>query len=757
MTRMFPVIALAALVLSCGRCPEPGAAVSTPAGDSGWFTDLQPVQGEFRVRTERPRLYLTPEELPALRERIGSTHRAAWEQVLAARQGDNLRDRMLAAAFISLVQGDPAAGREAAEAALQFTVEPLQDDLGDAYRVWPAAVVFDWCRDSFTEEQAARLLAQVRALLQYAQTPDLESQPPHAGHLVNHLADAYLPAGIAFYEMDSTIYQRALAVTRTQLTAKNIFYRYGASSQGNSYGVTHVNGDMRLLALLLKATGEDLFARFPFYRELGYYWIYTARPDGQYLRNGDDWLDSGRGSKVLGDSLPGEPAPFVPAGMERTWTNPWLAELLLYPAAVYRDPQLLNEYLKVRQLEQAWTAIEDILWRDPALATADPRELPALRWSGGPVGLLHFRTGWGQDDVVGMFKVMPLFAKNHDHLDRLSFQLYCRGALALDSGVYEGKNSSYDSDHWLNYFQRTIAHNTLLVRDPAEQAFYRGKQVKADGGQLYPRQGDNPMKLETIAEPDFTIARVLAAETDPEGTWAFVTADAAPGYGPKAELVERSFVFLRGQSDPSAALVILDRVVSRDPSFQKVWLLHSMEEPAVAGNAFTIRRGGEGAGGVLAGFTLLPEAAKIEKIGGPGYEFWVNDTNYATTKGGDAELGAWRLEVSPAQDGREALFLHALLIYPGEPATAPAAAMVSGPGLAGATVPGWTVVRALPGEAATLEYSCAAGEQLVFGLEPGKTVRVSLEGGELASLTVSGNGALRFRADSPGTIRLEYR
>ena len=54
--------------------------------------------------------------------------------------------------------------------------------------------------------------------------------------------------------------------------------------------------------------------------------------------------------------------------------------------------------------------------------------------------MLLFRSGWGNDDAVGMFKVGPLFIKNHDHLDRLSFQLYCRGALAIETARSASRN-----------------------------------------------------------------------------------------------------------------------------------------------------------------------------------------------------------------------------------------------------------------------------------------------------------------------------
>jgi len=707
--------------------------------------------GEFSVRQDRPRLYLNAADLDKVRIRIATTHQDEWRSVLRARESEDLTQRMLACAFSYQVDRGRTQARRAINAALEIAgkdLDRIDDDLRLAYRIWPESVVYDWCYDQFTPEERQLLLTRVHAQLEIAGGKILETQPPHAGHLVNYLADAHIPAGIAFREDDPSIFERALKVTRTQIAAKNLFYQYGASSQGNSYGVTHVNGDYRILMMLLKPTGVDLFARFPFYRDLGYYWIYTRRPDGQLLRNGDDWLDDMKQNNRV---LKGAGDPDV-----NLWTHPWLVQFLLYGAAKYGDPYLMAAYKNLRDIDLAWTAIEDIIWRDASAPVKGPESLPTVRYLAGTVGTLLFRTGWGMDDVVGMFKVMPLFAKNHDHLDRLSFQIYCRGALAIDSGLYEGSHSLYDSDHWLNYLQRTIAHNSLLIRDPGEKLVYRGKPVNIDGGQFYPSQGANADTIEAIADPQWSLARVIAAEADPRRNYAYVAGDATRGYGAKAESVQRTFVFLQGNKEGAAAsFVIADQATSRQPEFEKVWLIHSIEEPAVEGSTIRIRRAkGRNSGGLLISQTLIPEQAVLRKVGGPGQEFLVNGVNYATEKGGDAEGGAWRVEVTARDGGKTVLFLHALQVFPRVPGTTPVPARrIEGPNVEGAEFPDWSVVLLTGGEHGNrVQFaSRRPGKRryLVLGFPASRIIEVNIAGGKPLKLSTTNSGALFFEAEQP--------
>ncbi|RPJ58785.1 MAG: hypothetical protein EHM23_16400 [Acidobacteria bacterium] len=744
-----------------------------------WLADLEPIKDEFRVRPERPRLYINRDDLPVIRSRAATSHQEAWQSVNsisdfsrlkdawydvhsvysgtngnAAVRSNRLTDRILAHAFQYLITNEPSHAREAIDAALELSADTKGDDLANAYRVWPESVAFDWCHAHLRPGEGQKLLENVRKQLKIvdAEVP-LEKSALHMGHLVNHLADAFLPAGIAFYDEAPEIFERAIKVACSEIVAKNVFYRSGLSSQGDSYGLTHYHGDIRMLAMLKKATGVDLFQRFPFYRDVGYYWVYTRRPDGQFLRLGDEWMDS--------QNVPvwDPPAP---------WGPPWLMEALAYAAGAYGDAHLAYEYLKVRNLNHTWVAITDILWRDPDVEPRSPEDLPPVRYLDGAAGTLLFRTGWGPDDVVGLFKAMPLYVKNHDHLDRLSFQIYCRGALAIDSGIYEGVDSGYGSPHWLNYLQRTIAHNSLLIRDPGEEVLYRGRKVVADGGQRFPGVGNDPVSLADLRDPLWHIARVLSHGEDQElGRYAFVSADATAGYGPKAEKVERSFVFLNGSRSganpenvvPKATIVIRDRVVARNPGHQIVWLFHSLEEPAIEGVKFTIKNSGANYGGVLLSHSLLPRQARIDKVGGPGKEFWVNDTNYGTSKSGTCEAGAWRLEITPQEADRAVDFLHVFQVYPRPPAKAPVPLSVEGRGVVGAELLDRTVIFSTAGDGArSLQYvSVGTGqrEHLVIGLPAGKMANVSAGGRNTGQFSTGPSGSLTFRIDQQG--RTEFQ
>lgn len=65
------------------------------------------------------------------------------------------------------------------------------------------------------------------------------------------------------------------------------------------------------------------------------------------------------------------------------------------------------------------------------------------------------------------------------------------------------------------------------------------------------------------------------------------------------------------------------------------------------------------------GRVLLPETAAIAATGGPGFEFFVDGTNYdedgavqlAAARHKGAEPGSWRLEVQPGSQNRQDEFL----------------------------------------------------------------------------------------------------
>ena len=52
----------------------------------------------------------------------------------------------------------------------------------------------------------------------------------------------------------------------------------------------------------------------------------------------------------------------------------------------------------------------------------------------------------------------------HQHMDQGHFEIWRRGPLALDSGVY----ANWGTEHREAYYIRTVAHNSLQIRQPGE-------------------------------------------------------------------------------------------------------------------------------------------------------------------------------------------------------------------------------------------------------------------------------------------------
>jgi heparin/heparan-sulfate lyase len=202
-----------------------------------------------------------------------------------------------------------------------------------------------------------------------------------------------------------------------------------------------------------------------------YDFLYRRRPDGLFLPAGD--VNHVRGT-VESFALPA-----------------------MLAASYYHDPYLAFEYSRRTNID-AHCRILELLWRDFDLEEWEPDDLPLTFYSGTPFGWMIARTGWGTNSVIAEMKINEHFVGNHQHMDGGAFQIYYKGPLAIDSGMYQGSSGGYNSPHNKNYAKRTIAHNSLLVYDPDEvfETYNYGGEDKTavaanDGGQRMPGAGWN--------------------------------------------------------------------------------------------------------------------------------------------------------------------------------------------------------------------------------------------------------------------------
>ncbi len=645
-------------VLACLLClAQPTDMAAGSPVDAKWMSLPDGVSVPVPP-AEHPRLFLRARDIADLRARI--THpvlKPYWENL--QRLGErNAENRMVVDALRCLIQSDSALARRTIATALD-TLEKAEWNMetGDVSRpigrmLLAAAVVYDWCYGWLTSQEKEEFAVQ---FIRLARMFEIGYPIQQDGALTGHLAEwmvmrDMLSAGIAAYDEYPDMYVEAAGkFFRDFLPARNWIYPGGAYHQGAAYGDTRFGSDLYPLWIFDRLGAGNVYN--PSQQFIPYQWVYMRRPDGRLITGGDDFI----------------------------WT-PKLAELLC--ASYYNDGYILADYLKnpwpfevLKHANYPMDQLFILLWLDPELKPWKIAELPLTRYCGSPYGWMYARTSWDGEPVICEMKVNEYNFLNHQHHDAGAFQIWYRGPLAMDTGIYEGDDGGYLGPHNVNYYKRTIAHNSLLVYDPAEKWItggFRNVEKINDGGQRFPNLWRSAGTLPDFLASDFRTGEVLGRWFGPDANnpaFSYLNGDITAAYSRKVKQVRRSFVFLNlgaAESVP-AALVVFDRVESSDSTFGKYWLLHGMEEPKIDGGRVTFDLTQRGWSGRLAGEILLPEAAdrKVTKVGGPGREFEVFGRNFPSKPRRNPEqyeMGEWRVEVSPRQARPVDLFLNVLQV-----------------------------------------------------------------------------------------------
>ncbi len=366
-------------------------------------------------------------------------------------------------------------------------------------------------------------------------------------------------------------------------------------------------------------TGEDLAENNDYLRYFPVWWLYSTKPNGEWLRIDD------------AGSVEGEIAPWH----------------FKYLASRYRDPLALW-YLQNRA-EKSVSTVWDVLWdpSDLGLSPAVPdRSWPLARHFEG-LGWVVMRSGWDSLAVHAVFDCGD-FYYGHQHPAEGGFVIFRNGSLAINSGRYE-----WGSEHRPNYMARTIASNTMLVFDPEEKFVTAGgdeeanngpdgRELSNDGGQRWPKPERTALGQTQGTEWD--TGDITAFETN--RWYSYVCGDASRAYS-SHKLKSFTRQFLHIQPD---LFLVYDRVESTRPEYRKYWLLHTVNEPWVRRREATARE----RGGRLLLRSLFPTDAKLSKVGGRGNEFLVFGRNYppALTHynvGPGEQWGGWRIEIAPGK------------------------------------------------------------------------------------------------------------
>jgi heparin/heparan-sulfate lyase len=612
--------------------------------------------------------------------------------------------------------------------------------------------VYDWCYDLLTEDEKQEFIRQFERIAA-SHGPGYPASPEsHAvvGHTTEGwLLTAQLPAGVAIYDESRKMYDAAAKLFFEKfIEVRNFYYPGHAHHQGDSYRARFVY-DQAASWLFRRIGAGDVLSREQQF--VPYHLIYCIRPDGQQIRTGDTYDHSGKsGRKQLIVTLTG---------------------------SYYNDPYLLtmvdSGLLHGRGGPSPGERVFELLFREPDAPKRPLSELPKTKYFAEPIGEMVARTGWNMGiesrDAVAYMRIGEYFLGNHQRKDFGTFQLYYRGALAISSGIYQGDQGGYGSEHWLHYYHQTISHNGLLIFDPSEEQY---KSASNDGGQRYPNRGrDHPRDLATLKSQDYQMAEVTAHQFGPDEIapeYSYIAGDITNAYTKKVSKVARSMVTLNTDNDTyPCALVVFDRVVSTDPSFKKTWLLHAIQKPDIQGRTITVVRDRGKYGGKLVVESLLPEEVSIARVGGLGKEFWVESMwkNYPMhSDRREAEPGSWLVEVSPVVPAEPDDFLHVLTVMDKETPQGPAVSMISSGQLVGAAFLDRAVLFGRSGElldaagfeytASSVEYVSSSVKFLICDLRPGYwSVR---RNGQIISerLPASADGKCLYFEGTPGSYEL---
>jgi hypothetical protein len=251
-----------------------------------------------------------------------------------------------------------------------------------------------------------------------------------------------------------------------------------------------------------------------------------------------------------------------------------------------------------------------------------PPQLPALPTSRifRDKGNAVFRTGWGKDDLVFLFRAGPNF--NHNHADQGGFLLTAFGEPLITEA---GWSDYYKDPYYATFFTQAIGHNTVLVDGNPES-------------QVLP---DTPQFAALNAYPKITDA-ITSEFYDAVGS------DLVSVYRDRLNRYTRRIVFVKPYY-----FVIFDDLAANGAPATFDWLLHLPDRSRVtAASGLALY---SAANAALAVRTLAPAAAVTVRDGHLPYATFATSTPKVTPP-----QPAF-LDLQTAQPAGAAMFLTALV------------------------------------------------------------------------------------------------
>ena len=217
-----------------------------------------------------------------------------------------------------------------------------------------------------------------------------------------------------------------------------------------------------------------------------------------------------------------------------------------------------------------------------------------VEYHGGFQQQVVSRNDKSDDSVVVLMQGAQHYPGGHTHQNAGNFQIWYKGMLTRDDGLYDG----YGSDHHFYYHMSATAHNTLLIYNQNLKGELMGPSGGTtkyyNGGQKY--ELGIPSSYEAwINDEKFSYGELLGFDYDDENnpSYVYFANDITKAYDERTvDYVERSMMTLyTGDEETPMVMFVFDNITSDEATFKKTFLLQCAEEPSISGNTVTVDNG----------------------------------------------------------------------------------------------------------------------------------------------------------------------
>lgn len=670
-------------------------------GDPDGLTRVQKLESELHkmtIRADHPRIFITPDTVEIYRERIRLHHPAFNDVIALAEKGDIVN---LAFVYLMREKDNPISAARCLKEVVRKLMEedPASGDkrfIGQ--NTAKMALAFDWVYNGMTDPQRRYAVEKLSALANIdKRASGIRNGAKETGETFHREEwsfdsyNAWPEIALARHNPNADIIYRSRWNYDWYWGDAARMYAYAADGtpfEGYYYGA---DGAEWLLALK-SATGINLIngEDYPWCKNTAYHTLYRLD-----LERGREILHHGIALGAAGcvsyreGTVAWKVKKWLARGLQLAADNPYILWVLRNEFGISSWLLTTVGYGGMDELQPiASVLFDDFHAKDINLKTATEVTLPyAMLFPGGKEA--YMRTGWsGKPAVVG-FRSSPAYTKtSHGDFDINTFVIYRDGVLSPDSGVYDAYAGQ---SNYFQYQKITTSHNNILVIDPLQPDNPKKLGVRAPdpGGidAIYTRTFGAPSRF---GEEDVFLhneyadwADIMAFKTTP--AYDYVVGEASKAYRDRLDRYYRTLVFIR--KDNNAYLVVYDKLKLKggplklkNRFYQIKWLLHFVTEPVIKGekvksevpghieiykgDSLSAKNAFNTSGLFLK--ILKPENYLIRKVGGEGYEFWVDGSkpkNYPVPDsekkrieeqmGGKwQEVGTWRVEVMP-QDKKD--------------------------------------------------------------------------------------------------------